>query len=92
MDITDEAAIRYLALKVDDIDNGNESTGDVAEDDNDDDDSDDDDVDEDLHKMATEIATKTDDSGFCSNRRITPSSRLYPAPGHPGWARCLRIH
>ena len=67
LDITDAAAIRYLALRVDDVDNGDESTGEVAEDDGNEDDSDDEDVDEDLHKTATEIATKMDDSGFCSD-------------------------
>ena len=41
--------------------------GDAVEDDDDEDDSDDDGLDEDLHKMATEIATKTDDSGFHSD-------------------------
>ena len=66
-DITDAAAIRYLALRVDDVDDGNESAGEVAEDDGDEDDSNDEDVDEDLHKTVTEIATKTDDSGFRSD-------------------------
>ena len=79
LDISDGAAIWYLALKVDDKGNdGNESTGDVAEDDNDEDDSDDDDLDGDLHKMVTEIANKTDDSGFCSgaedNSKVEPLS------------------
>ena len=63
-DIADAVAIRHPALRVDDID---ESTGEVAEDDGDEDDSDDEDVDEDLHKTATEIATKMDNSGFCSD-------------------------
>ena len=67
MDITDKAAIRYPASRVDDIDDGDESTGDAAEDNDDEDDSNDDDVDEDLHRTVTEIATKTDDSGFCSD-------------------------
>ena len=79
LDISDGAAIWYPALKVDDKGNdGNESTGDAAEDDNDEDDSDDDDLDGDLHKMVTEIANKTDDSGFCSgaedNLKIEPLS------------------
>ena len=65
-DIADTAAIQYLALRVDDVDNG-KSTGEAAEDDDDEDDSDDEDVDEDLHKTATEIATKTDDSGLHSD-------------------------
>ena len=68
LDITDKAAIQYPVSRVDDIDDGNKSTGEVAEDDDNEDDSDDEDVDEDLHKMATEIATtKTDDSGFRSD-------------------------
>ena len=81
LDIADKAAIKYPALKVDDIDNGDESTGDVAENDNDEDDSDDDDVDEDLHKMATEIATKTDDSGFHSDAEDNPKLEVISSPG-----------
>ena len=72
LDVTDKAAIRYLVSRVDDVDDGNESTGDALEDDNDEDDSDDDDVDEELHKMATEIATKTDDSSFHSDTEDNP--------------------
>ena len=67
LDIADTAAIRFPASRVDDIDNGDKSTGEVTEDDGDEDDSDDEDVDEDLHKTVTEIATKTDDSSFCSD-------------------------
>ena len=67
LDIADAVAIRYLASRVDDIDDGDESTGEVAEDNSNEDDSNDEDVDEDLHKTATEIATKMDDSGFCSD-------------------------
>ena len=59
-------AIQYPASRVDDIDDGDKSTGEVVEDYSNEDDSDNEDVDEDLHKTATEIATKTDDSGFCS--------------------------
>ena len=66
LDIADMVAIQYLASRVDDVDDGDKSTGEVAEDYSDEDDSNDEDVDEDLHKMATEIATKTDDSSFCS--------------------------
>ena len=67
LDIADTAAIQYLASRVDNVDDGNESTGEVVEDDGDEDDSDDEAVDEDLHKTVTEIATKMDDSGFHSN-------------------------
>ena len=67
LDIADTAAIWYLASRVDDIDDGDESTDEAAEDDDDEDDSDDEDVDEDLHKTATEITTKMDDSCFCSD-------------------------
>ena len=77
LDITDGVAIRYPALKVDDDDDGDESTGDAVEDDDDEDDSNDDNLDEDLHKTVTEIANKTDDSGFRSgtdNSRIEPIS------------------
>ena len=74
--------IRYPASKVDDIDDGDESTGDAAEDDNDEDDSDDDDdVDEDLHKMVTEIATKTDDSGFRSDAEDNPKLEVISGLG-----------
>ena len=66
-DIADAAAIWFLASSVDNVDNSNESTGEAAEDDSDEDDSNDEDVDEDLHKTATEIATKMDDSGFRSD-------------------------
>ena len=82
LDIADRMAIRYPVLKVDDDDNGDESTGDVAEDDDDDeDDSDDDNLDEDLHKTATEIATKTDDSGFHSNAEDNPRLKVISSPG-----------
>ena len=67
LDIADTVAIWYPASRVDDIDNGDKSTGEVAEDHDDEDDSNDEDVDEDLHKTVTEIATKTDDSSFCSD-------------------------
>ena len=67
LDIADRVAIQYLVSKVDDIEDGDESTGDAAEDDDNEDDFNDDGLDKDLHKMATEIATKTDDSGFCSD-------------------------
>ena len=66
LDIADTAAIQYPASRVDDIDDGDESTGEVAEDDGDEDDFNDKDVDEDLRKMVTEIASKIDDSGFRS--------------------------
>ena len=67
LDIADVAAMRYLAAGIDDVDDSDESTGEVAEDDGDEDDSNDQDVDEDLHKTATEIATKMDDSSFHSD-------------------------
>ena len=50
-DIADAAAIQYLASRVDDIDDSDESASEAAEDDGNEDDSDDEDVDEDLHKM-----------------------------------------
>ena len=78
LDIADMVAIQYLASKVDD---GNKSTGDVAEDDSDGDDSDDDSLDEDLHKTATEIATKTDDSGFCSDTEDNSRLEVISGPG-----------
>ena len=49
--------------------------------DDDEDDSDGDGLDEDLHKTATEIATKTDDSCFCSDAE--DNSRIEPISG-PG--------
>ena len=60
-DISDATIIRYPAAQVDEEDAG-DSTREIL-DDNDDDD-DDDDVDEDIQQMATEISTKSDDSGF----------------------------
>ena len=78
LDISDGAAIRYLASKIDDDDNGDESTGDAVEDDTNEDDSDDANLDEDLHKTVAEIAKKMDDSGFhCGtedNSKIRPLS------------------
>ena len=81
LDITDRAAIRYPALKVDDVEDGDESTGDVAEDDDNEDDCDNDGLDEDLHKVVTEIATKTDDSGFCSDTEDNPRLKVISGPG-----------
>ena len=73
-------AIRYLASRVDDIDDGDESIGEVVEDYDDEDDSDDEDVDEDLHKTATEIATKTDDSSFCSEAEDNTQLEVISGP------------
>ena len=81
LDIADMSAIQYLVLRVDDIDNGDESTGEVAEDNGDEDDSDDEDVDEDLHKTVTEIATKTDNSGFCSEAEDNTRLEVISGPG-----------
>ena len=75
------AAIQYPALRVDNIDDGDESTGEVVEDDNDEDDSNDEEVNEDLHKMATEIATKTDDFSFCSNAEDNTWLEVIFGPG-----------
>ena len=80
LDIADTVAIWYLVWRVDNIDNGNESTGEVAEDDDDEDDSDDEDVDEDLHKTVTEIATKTDDSGFHSDAEESTRLEVISGP------------
>ena len=77
LDIADMAAIWYPALRVDD---GKESAGEVVEDDGDEDDSNDEDVDEDLHKMVTEIATKTDDSGFRSNAEDNTQLEVISGP------------
>ena len=81
LDIAETAAIQYLASRVDDIDDGNKSTGEVAEDDGNEDDSNDEDVDEDLHKTATEIATKMDDSGFCSDAEDNTWLEVISGPG-----------
>ena len=51
LNIAYTVAIRYPALRVDDIDDGDKSAGEVAEDDGNEDDSNDEDVDEDLHKQ-----------------------------------------
>ena len=64
LDISDATIIRYPAAKVDEEDAG-DSTGEIPDDNNNDDD--DDDVDEDIQQMATEIGTKSDDSGFHSS-------------------------
>ena len=85
-DIADVAAIQYPVSWVDDIDDSDGSTGEVAEDDGDEDDSDDEDVDEDLHKTATEIATKMDDSGFRSDAEDNDRLEVILAP-----ARCPHI-
>ena len=80
LDISDGVAIQYPVSKVDDDDDSDKSTGDVVQDDDDEDDSDDDDLDEDLHKTVTDIANKTDDSGFHSgaedSSKIEPLSSL----------------
>ena len=75
------AAIWYPVSRVDDIDDGNKSTGEVVEDDGDEDDSNDEDVDEDLHKMVTEIATKVDDSGFRSKAEDNTQLEVISGPG-----------
>ena len=80
-DIADAASIWYPALRVDDVDNGDESTGEVAEDDGDGDDSDDEDVDEDLHKTVTKIAAKTDNSSFCSDAEDNDRVEIILGPG-----------
>ena len=81
LDIADMAAIQYPASRVDDIDDSDESTGEVAEDDDNEDDSNDEDVNEDLHKTATEIATKTDDSGFRSDAEDNTRLEVISGPG-----------
>ena len=81
LDIADMVAIQYLASRVDNIDDGNESTGEVMEDDGDEDDSNDEDVDEDLHKMVTEIATKMDNSSFRSDAEDNTQLEVILGPG-----------
>ena len=79
IDISDGTAIRYLASKVDDKDgDGDESTGNAAEDD---DTEDEDDLDEDLHRTMTDIANKTDDSGFSSGAEDNPKIKPLSGPG-----------
>ena len=90
-DIADVVAIRYPALWIDDVDDGDESTGEVAEDDSDEDDSNDEDVDEDLHKTVTKVATKMDDSGFCSDAEDNDQLEVILGPGTSWTARCPRI-
>ena len=58
LDISDAMIIRHPAAQVDEEDAGN-STREIPDDDNDDND-----VDEDIQQTATEIGTKSDDSGF----------------------------
>ena len=80
LDVSDSAAIRYPASKVDDDDDTNNSTGDAVEDDDEEDDSDDDDLDEDLQKTVTEVANKTDDSGFWRGCEDTPKIKTLCGP------------
>ena len=61
LDISDATIICYPAAQVDEEDVGN-STREIPDDDDNDDD--DDDVDEDIQQTATEIGTKSDNSGF----------------------------
>ena len=63
LDISDAMIIHYPAAQVDEEDAG-DSTGEIPDNDDNDDDDNDDDVDEDIQQMATEISTKSDDSGF----------------------------
>ena len=63
LDISDATIIHYPAAQVDKEDAG-DSTGEIPDDDDDDND---DDVDEDIQQTATEIGTKSDDSGFHSS-------------------------
>ena len=53
----------------------------MAKDDGNEDDSNDEDVDEDLHKTVTEIATKTDDSGFRSDAEDNTQLEVISGPG-----------
>ena len=62
LDISDATIIRYPAAQVDEEDAG-DSTGEIP-----DDDDNDDDVDEDIQQTATEISTKSDNSGFHGSR------------------------
>ena len=64
LDISDAMIICYPVAQVDEEDVG-DSTGEIPDDDDDDDD--DDDVDEDIQQMATEIGTKSENSGFHSS-------------------------
>ena len=64
LDISDATIIRYPAAQVDEEDAG-DSTREILDDDDDDDNGDD--VDEDIQQTATEIGTKSDDSGFHSS-------------------------
>ena len=80
LDIADTAAIWYPVSRVDNIDDGNKSTGEVAEDYGNEDDSDDEDVDEDLHKTVAEIATKTDNSSFRSEAEDNTQLEVISGP------------
>ena len=61
LDISDAMIIHYLVAQVDEEDASN-STGEIPDDNDNDDDNDD--VDKDIQQTATEIGTKSDDSGF----------------------------
>ena len=81
LDVSDSTAIWYLASKVDDHDDTDEYTGGAVEDDDEEDDLDDDDLDEDLQKTVTEVANKTDDSGFRNGPEDTPKIKPLCGPG-----------
>ena len=77
LDLSDAMIIHYPAAQVDEKDAG-DSTGEILDDDDDDDE---DDVDEDIQQTATEIDTKSDDSGFHGSG--VGSTRIYALAG-PG--------
>ena len=91
LDIADRAAIWYPASKVDNNDDGDESTGDKVEDNNNEDDSDDYGLNEDLHKTVTEIATQADDSGFHSDAEDNSRLEVISGPG-TSWTGKLPLY
>ena len=85
LDISDATIIHYPAAQVDEEDAGN-STGEIP-----DDNDDDDDVDEDIQQTATEIGTKSDDSGFHSSGVGSVRIDALVGPELNGWGRCPPI-
>ena len=91
LDISDATIIHYPAAQVDEEDAGN-STGEIPDDDDDDDDdNDDDDVDEDIQQTATEIGTKSDDSGFHGSGVRSTRIDALTGPGVEWMGRCPPI-
>ena len=82
LDLSDEAIIKYLVLKVDDDEvDSNDDASMAGDSESEDDSSDSDDIDNDLQQMALDVANKTDDSGFWSGTDEHPKIKVLPGTG-----------